>query len=131
MRIGAFLFVAVLGLGFGISCSSSPLGGDQGTGGGGDTGGGGTGGGSGGGGGTGGAGGCEYLHYLSPGCGVAPTCLNGAGGACYSLACGCSGKIIQGCGDEFAEPYAYTVPVSFDGGGSAGMTCNPNGNDGP
>jgi hypothetical protein len=83
-------------------------------------------------GGSGGTGGgddaaCLYQHYFSPGCGadVSPRCT-GVGGACYSLACGCNGKIITGCGDEFALPYAYTIlPVTFDGGDSAGMTCDP------
>jgi hypothetical protein len=127
--------VAVLGLSLGIACSSSsvPLG-PQGTGGffgdAGDTGGsgatGGTGGAGGGSGGVGGAGGeCKYLHYFSPGCGVAPRCFNGTGGSCLTYACGCSGKVIQGCGHEFAEPYAYTRAFSFDGGNPNVMTCDP------
>ena len=69
---------------------------------------------------------CLYQHYFAPGCGpeVAPRCT-GAGGACYSLACGCSGKVIVGCSTEFAEPYAYTIPYSPDGGEQPGMTCDP------
>jgi len=69
---------------------------------------------------------CLFQHYFAPGCGpdVAPRCT-GAGGACYSLACGCNGKVITGCANEFAEPYSYTIPVTFDGSDSAGMTCDP------
>jgi hypothetical protein len=69
---------------------------------------------------------CLYQHYFAPGCGpeVAPRCT-GAGGACASMACGCSGKIIGGCANEFAEPYAYTIPGNIDGGGTIGMTCDP------
>ena len=110
--------VGVLGMVLGIACSSSSLPDDHGTGG------------AGGSGGAGGAG-CKNLHYFSAGCDVAPTCFNGTGGSCYSLACGCSGRIIAGCANEFYEPYAYTVPVSLDGGGSAGMTCDPTADAGP
>jgi hypothetical protein len=81
-------------------------------------------------GGIGGAG-CEYQHYFTPGCGadVAPRCT-GAGGACLSFACGCDGRILTGCGNEFAAPYAYTFPVSeqtLDGGLLSGTqtTCDP------
>ena len=85
--------------------------------------------------GTGGSGGsdagddaaCLYRHYFSPGCGaeVSPRCT-GAGGACASIACGCSGKIIGGCANEFSEPYAFTIPGNLDGGEPAiGMSCNP------
>ena len=69
---------------------------------------------------------CLYQHYFSAGCSVSPLCT-GAGGSCYSLACGCSGKIIVGCANEFLEPYAYTLPVNWgDGSDPAGQTCDPN-----
>jgi hypothetical protein len=125
MKTWILVVVGVLGLALGMSCDGSSLTDGRGTGGSGGVGGGsgGVGGGSGGVGGNADAG-CKSLRYFSPGCDVSPICTNGTGGDCYSLACGCSGKIIQGCG-EYAEPYAYTVPVSFDGGGSAGMTCDP------
>jgi hypothetical protein len=101
------LFVlAVLGVAVGIGCSGSTLGN----------------GGSGGNSGTGGAG-CEARAYLSPGCDTPPTCVNGSGGACFSLACGCSGQILTGCEYEFSHPYAYTLPsTSYD---PAVTTCDP------
>ena len=111
--------VGVVGMVLGMACSSASLPEDHGTGG--------SGGSGGGAGGSGGAGGCQNLHYFSAGCDVAPTCFNGTGGSCFSLACGCSGKVIGGCANEFYEPYAYTVLRAsfYDGGSSVGMTCDP------
>lgn len=76
-------------------------------------------------GGTGGAG-CEAQHYFAAGCGadVAPQCTNGAGGACYRLACGCDGYVTTGCGQEFSKPYAYLLPASASEP-DAGLTCDP------
>ena len=83
-------------------------------------------------GGMGGAGGtgCEYQHYFAAGGGpnVSPRCT-GIGGSCATLACGCNGKIITGCAEEFAEPYAYTYSgesAPDDGAISSGTTCDPN-----
>jgi hypothetical protein len=132
------IVVAFLGLALAVSCNQ-PLsktdnqapdgaGGSGGTGVAGDGNGGTAAGGSeaaGGIGGIGGIGGCQTaLHYYAPGCGVAPRCVNGSGGDCAGLACGCSGKIIGGCANEFAEPYVYTIPISFDAGNQIGMTCD-------
>lgn len=117
------ILFAAIGFALGASCGGDQLKGNGGTGGSGGTSG------------TGGTGGfdagddaaCMYRHYFSPGCGadVSPRCT-GVGGACASIACGCSGKVIAGCANEFSEPYAYTIPWSLDGGYSAiGMTCDP------
>jgi hypothetical protein len=103
--------VAALGLALGISCSSSSS--SDGTGG------------SGGSTGSGGAGGCKYLHYFSAGCDAQPTCFNGTGGACFSLACGCDGKIIGGCQNEYAVPYAYRISYSIDASDPYAVTCDP------
>ena len=139
-------FVVVLGLALGMSCSHSPSNpGDRGTGGEGGSAGtgvavGGTGGSpSGGSGGLGGAGVCSSPHYFAPGCDVVPRCPEGAGGACATQACGCNGRIINGCNNEYPEPYAYTIPIRLplDGGGystvdasyspvDGGFSCDPN-----
>jgi hypothetical protein len=129
-QLGFLTVVAALGLALVVSCSS--FGGASGCCDPAPTGGSGTGGrGAGGMGGAGiGGAGCEYQHYFAPGCsGVSPRCT-GAGGSCATLACGCDGKIIVGCGPEFATPYAYTVPMSLDGGDlvggdMVGQTCDP------
>ncbi len=115
------ILFAAIGFALGASCGGDQL----------MTGNGGTGGTSG----TGGTGGldagddvaCMYHHYFSAGCGadVSPRCT-GIGGACASVACGCSGKLIGGCDNEFAEPYAYTIRGNIDGGDPViGMTCDP------
>jgi hypothetical protein len=139
MRARLLIVVGLFGVAAGISCSGSSLingtgtGGSGGAGGSGATGGLASTGGSGGAGGSGGIGGagghCDFLHYLSAGCSVAPSCLNGSGGSCATLACGCSGHVISGCGSEFAEPYTYIVPTIFpppDSGTQIGMACDPN-----
>jgi len=149
LRLLSVLFVGLLGLALGMSCSQSlSKPGDQGTGGEGGSGGTGVGGdgdggspsgGPGGGGGLGGTRGCLSPHYFAAGCNVAPRCPEGAGGACASLACGCSGRILNGCNNEYPEPYAYTIPIRLplDGGGysivdasyppvDGGFSCDPN-----
>jgi hypothetical protein len=119
MKIWALVAVALLCLTLQASCNTegtSPLDGE---------------GGSSGSNGTGGVGGCKYSHYFSAGCSASPTCFNGTGGACYTLACGCNGTVVAGCQDEFAEPYAYRLPASSDAGDSVGMTCDPTADAGP
>lgn len=131
-RVSTFLLVGMFGVSAAVSCSSSALNGPTGTGGAGLA----TGGSAAatGGNGTGGAGGvggsCQYQHYFAPACGAeaSPRCT-GVGGSCYSLACGCNGKIIVGCGPEFPEPYAYSIPLKLDGGDMAGLACDPNAGD--
>jgi hypothetical protein len=119
VKATTLLLVGILGLALAAACSStSPVSDGDGTGGAGGRGG------AGGSGGTVDAG-CKYLHYFSAGCDVAPTCFNGTGGACLGLACGCNGKIVAGCANEFAEPYAYTVPASVDPGIEVGAACDP------
>ncbi len=119
MKISTLFVVGVLGLVLAISCGGSSLNDGSGTGGAGGSSG------SGGSGGGGGVGGCQHLEYASAGCGVAPICTNGSGGACAGAACGCDGKVIFGCG-LFSEPFAYTIPLSsFDGAEPAGMACDP------
>lgn len=122
------LMLAVVGLFFlGASCSSSePQMNAGATGGSGGSGGSATGGmGSGGIGGN-----CQYPNYRSPGCGgnAVRMCDEGAGGAiaCFKLACGCDGKITQGCVPTLSVPYAYALPDGVDAGYHAGDTCDPN-----
>jgi hypothetical protein len=118
MKISSVLVGGILGLALAVSCDGSSLTANGGTGGSG-------GGGSGGMGGNGGAG-CQAMHYASPGCDVSPTCDNGSGGACFSLACGCNGKVLTGCG-LYSEPFAYTIPVgSVDASDPSALTCDPN-----
>jgi hypothetical protein len=122
MKISTVFVAGVLGLALAVSCGGSSLSGDRGTGG--SSGMGGTGG-SGGMGGNGGAG-CEAMHYASPGCNASPICDNGTGGACFSLACGCDGKVLTGCG-VYSAPWAYTIPVtSVDASDPSALTCDPN-----
>jgi hypothetical protein len=111
------LFVAgTLGLALIVSCGASSLTVDAGPRSGG--------GGSGGMGGNSGAG-CQAMHYYSPGCNASPTCDDGTGGACFTLACGCNGKVLVGCGD-YSEPFAYTIPVSsVDASDPAALSCDP------
>ncbi len=102
-RMKILLLAGALGITVGVGCSGSSLG-NGGTGGGGGA-------------------GCEARAYLSPGCDTPPTCVNGSGGRCFSLACGCSGQIVTGCQFEFSVPYAYVLPVSsYD---PAVTTCDP------
>jgi hypothetical protein len=111
-----FGVLACVGLFLATSCSSSdPRSGNSGTGGMS--------------GGTGGAG-CQTQHYFSAGCGadVTPVCTDGAGGACYGLACGCNGYVLTGCGHEFPASYAYLLPVTAakpDGGWTCDPTASP------
>ncbi|HXJ21904.1 MAG TPA: hypothetical protein VMT03_16895 [Polyangia bacterium] len=113
----ALITAAILGLALGLACSSSSPTNEGGTGGSN---------GSGGSTGSGGAGGCKYLHYFSAGCDAQPTCFNGTGGSCFSLACGCNGKVIVGCDSEFGEPYAYQIEVNgVDASDPSALTCDP------
>jgi hypothetical protein len=100
------------------------------------TGGSGTGGGGAGGTGRSGIGGdCQYPNYRSPGCGgnAVRICEEGAGGAiyCTKLACGCDGKITQGCVPNLSVPYAYALPDGVDAGYHAGDMCDPTADAGP
>jgi hypothetical protein len=125
MKIWALFVTCTLGLALAMSCDGSSTTSDRGTGGSGTGGSGSGGSGSGGMGGNGGAG-CEAMHYYSPGCNASPTCDNGTGGACFSLACGCNGKVLTGCG-AYPEPFAYTIPVgSVDASDPAALSCDPN-----
>ncbi len=55
-------------------------------------------------------------------------CDEGAGGAvyCSKLACGCDGKITQGCVPTLSVPYAYALPDGVDAGYHTGDSCDPN-----
>ena len=115
-----FAVLAAVGLFLAVSCGSKePL-----------TGAAGTGGMSGG---TGGV--CEHPIYGSPGCGgnVTPRCGSSTGGAiyCAGFACGCDGKITQGCAPNFDVPYAYSVPGGVDAGHHFGDSCDPDAAAGP
>lgn len=123
MKLSTVWLAGILGLALALSCDGSSLPANGGTGGGGGSGGGG----STGSGGNGGAG-CQAMHYYSPGCNAKPTCDNGTGGACLTLACGCNGKIISGCGD-YSEPFAYTIRVSSVD--ASDLTCDPTADAGP
>ena len=66
------------------------------------------------------------MHYDSPGCSASPTCDNGTGGSCLTLACGCDGKVVSGC-RAYSEPFAYTIPLSsVDASDPSALTCDPN-----
>ena len=126
MKISTVFVAGILGLALAVSCDGSSLTVDGGTGGSGGSGNGG----SGGTGGNGGAG-CQAMHYYSPGCNASPTCDNGTGGACFTLACGCNGKVLTGCG-EYSEPFAYTIPLSsVDASDPSALSCDPNADAGP
>lgn len=118
MKISTVFLGGILGLVLAVSCGGSSLTVDSGTGGS-------AGGGSGGLGGNGGAG-CQGMHYYSAGCNAAPTCDDGTGGACFSLACGCDGRVLTGCG-AYSAPFAYTIPVSsVDASDPSALRCDPN-----
>lgn len=69
--------------------------------------------------------GCQAMHYQTPGCNSSPTCDNGTGGDCFSLACGCNGKVLAGCG-QYSDPFAYTIPVTaVDASNPAELSCDP------
>jgi hypothetical protein len=118
MKISTAFVAGVLGLSLAVSCDGSSLTGDGATGGVGGSG-------SGGSGGNGGAG-CQAMHYYSPGCSASPTCDNGTGGLCLTLACGCDGKVVSGC-RAYSEPFAYTIPwSSVDASDLSALSCDPN-----
>ena len=118
MKISTLFVACILGLALAASCDGSSLTVDGATGGSG-------GGGTGGMGGNGGAG-CQGMHYYSPGCNASPTCDNGTGGACFTLACGCDGKVLTGC-NAYSEPFAYTIPLSsVDASDPSALSCDPN-----
>jgi hypothetical protein len=118
MKIATLFVACILGLALAVSCDGSSLTVDGATGGSG-------GGGSGGMGGNGGAG-CQAMHYDSPGCNASPTCDNGTGGACFTLACGCDGKVLVGC-RAYSEPFAYSIPLSsVDASDPSALSCDPN-----
>ena len=126
MKISTLFVACILGLALAVSCDGSSVTGDPGTGGVGGSGGGGRGGGSTGG--NGGAG-CQAMHYDSPGCNASPTCDNGTGGACFTLACGCNGTVLTGC-RAYSEPFAYTIPPgSVDASDPSVLSCDPNAAD--